>query len=203
MLEAPLAGEISMSDTALAAEAAEDTGFTSLFVTAQDGLRLHVRRYGQARPRAACRSSACPASPATARTSMSLATALTGTTRRSRGWCVAIDFARPRALRLRSATRRTIRFRSSSPTCSPSSPRSRSGAAIFLGTSRGGILAMLLGAARPARDRRRHPQRYRAGDRAQGADAASRAMSARCRRRAASPKAPRSCAGSATRSSPR
>ena len=35
-----------MSDTALAAEAAEDTGFTSLFVTAQDGLRLHARRYG-------------------------------------------------------------------------------------------------------------------------------------------------------------
>ena len=33
-----------MSDTALTADPAEQTGFESLFVTAQDGLRLHVRR---------------------------------------------------------------------------------------------------------------------------------------------------------------
>src|SRR5437763_14882506 len=37
-----------MSDAALATAQAEpeETGFENIFVTAQDGLRLHVRRYG-------------------------------------------------------------------------------------------------------------------------------------------------------------
>ena len=42
-----------MADAALAPapDPAEETGFESLFVTAQDGLRLHVRRYGTAAAR--------------------------------------------------------------------------------------------------------------------------------------------------------
>ena len=42
-----------MADAALAhaPDPAEESGFDSLFVTAQDGLRLHVRRYGSAAAR--------------------------------------------------------------------------------------------------------------------------------------------------------
>jgi len=135
-----------MSDTALAADTAEQTGFESLFVTAQDGLRLHVRRYG---------------TPAARRLPI---VCLPGLTRNAPDFhelalAFGRDAAEPRLVF-------TIDSRGRGRSGHDPDPGNYSfpveladvlavftaldiGRAIVLGTSRGGILAMLLGAARP------------------------------------------------------
>ena len=135
-----------MSDTALAEKAAEDTGFTSLFVTAQDGLRLHVRRYGQG----AARRLPIVCLPGLTRNGADFHELAVSLTR---------DSAEPRLVV-------TINSRGRGRSDHDPNPENYSfpveladvlavltaldiGRAIFLGTSRGGILAMLLGAARP------------------------------------------------------
>ena len=138
-----------MSDTALAAAPpeAENEGFESLFVTAQDGLRLHVRRYGTQAPRRLA------------------IVCLPGLTRNgadfhelARAFATGASEAR-QVITLDSRGRGRSDF--------DRNPQNYSfpveladllavltaleiGPAIFLGTSRGGILAMLLSAARPA-----------------------------------------------------
>src|ERR1043165_6775725 len=123
----------------------DETGFVSLFVTAPDGLRLHVRRYGE-------RGRGLPivCLPGLTRNGADfheLATALTR------------DAAQPRLVI-------TIDSRGRGRSDYDPAPENYSfaveladiiavitaleiGPAIFLGTSRGGILVMLLGAARP------------------------------------------------------
>jgi len=135
-----------MSDTALADEAAEDTGFTSLFVTAPDGLRLHVRRYGEG----AARRLPIVCLPGLTRNGSDFHELAVSLTR---------DSAEPRLVV-------TIDSRGRGRSDHDRNPENYSfpveladvlavvtaldiGRAIFLGTSRGGILAMLLGAARP------------------------------------------------------
>jgi pimeloyl-ACP methyl ester carboxylesterase len=125
---------------------ADETGFASLFVSAPDGLRLHVRRYG-----ARGRGLPIVCLPGLTRNGADfheLATALTR------------DAAQPRLVI-------TIDSRGRGRSDYDPNPDNYSfpieladviaiisaleiGPAIFLGTSRGGILAMLLGAARPA-----------------------------------------------------
>jgi pimeloyl-ACP methyl ester carboxylesterase len=124
---------------------ADETGFVSLFVTAPDGLRLHIRRYGE-------RGRALPivCLPGLTRNGADfheLATALTR------------DAAQPRPVL-------TIDSRGRGRSDYDPNPENYSfpveladviavltaleiGPAIFLGTSRGGILVMLLAAARP------------------------------------------------------
>lgn len=135
-----------MSDAAVA-EATEQTGFASLFVTAQDGLRLHVRRYG---------------APAARRLPIVCLPGLTrnGSDFHELGLALGRDAAEPRLVF-------TIDSRGRGRSGYDANPDNYSfpveladilaalaaldiGRAIFLGTSRGGILAMLLGAARPA-----------------------------------------------------
>jgi pimeloyl-ACP methyl ester carboxylesterase len=135
-----------MADAALLNEPdADETGFVSRFVTAQDGLRLHVRMYG-----ARGRGLPIVCLPGLTRNGADfheLATALTR------------DAAQPRLVI-------TIDSRGRGRSDDDSNPENYSfpveladviavitaleiGPAIFLGTSRGGILVMLLGAARP------------------------------------------------------
>ena len=135
-----------MSDTALADDTAEQTGFESLFVTAQDGLRLHVRRYG---------------TPAARRLPIVCLPGLTrnGADFHELGLAFGRDAAEPRLVF-------TVDSRGRGRSGHDPDPGNYSfpveladvlavltaldiGRAIVLGTSRGGILAMLLGAARP------------------------------------------------------
>jgi pimeloyl-ACP methyl ester carboxylesterase len=134
-----------MSDTALATEA-EDTGFESLFASAQDGLRLHVRRYG---------------TPAARRLPLVCLPGLTrnGSDFHELGVALGSEADEARLVF-------TIDSRGRGRSDHDANPENYSfaveladilavltaldiGRAIFLGTSRGGILAMLLGAARP------------------------------------------------------
>jgi pimeloyl-ACP methyl ester carboxylesterase len=136
-----------MADTAVAnLERADDTGFDSCFVTASDGLRLHVRRYG---------------APAERRLPI---VCLPGLTRNGADFhevasALAHDASQPRLVI-------TIDSRGRGRSDYDRNPDNYSfpvelndvlavlsaleiSPAIFLGTSRGGILAMLLGGARP------------------------------------------------------
>jgi pimeloyl-ACP methyl ester carboxylesterase len=136
-----------MADTAVAdRERADDTGFDSCFVTAPDGLRLHVRRYGQ---------------PAERRLPI---VCLPGLTRNGADFhevalALAHDASQPRLVI-------TIDSRGRGRSDYDADPDNYAfpveladvltvlaaleiSPAIFLGTSRGGILAMLLGSARP------------------------------------------------------
>lgn len=137
-----------MSDAAVAASsgAAENTGFESLFVTAQDGLKLHVRRYGSTAPRRL--PIVC----------------LAGLTRSGADFhelaCAFSTHAEPRLV-IAIDTRGRGRSDFDPNPANYSFPMELNdvlsvltaleiGPAVFLGTSRGGLLTMLLGAARPA-----------------------------------------------------
>ena len=123
----------------------DETGFVSLFVTAPDGLRLHVRRYG-----ARGRGLPIVCLPGLTRNGSDFHELATLLTR---------DAAQPRLVF-------TIDSRGRGSSDYDPDPENYSfpveladvlavmtaleiGPAIFLGTSRGGILTMLLGAARP------------------------------------------------------
>ncbi len=132
-----------MSDAALA-DTADQAGFDSLFITAQDGLRLHVRRYG---------TSAARRLPVLC---------LPGLTRNGADFhelALALGATEPRLVF-------TIDSRGRGRSDHDPNPDNYSfaveladvlavlaaleiGRAVVLGTSRGGILAMLLGAQRP------------------------------------------------------
>src|SRR5947209_7438250 len=124
----------------------DETGFASLFVTAPDGLRLHVRRYGER-----ARGLPIVCLPGLTRNGTDFHELATSLTR---------DATQPRLVF-------TIDSRGRGRSDYDPKPENYSfpveladvlavitaleiGPAIFLGTSRGGILAMLLGAARPA-----------------------------------------------------
>ncbi|HMK78681.1 MAG TPA: alpha/beta hydrolase [Xanthobacteraceae bacterium] len=137
-----------MSDAALATGTdACENGFESLFVSAPDGLRLHLRRYGAPAPRrlpivclpgltrngADFHEVGCAFGTAAAEPRLVVAVDARGRGRsdfdpRPENYALAVELGD--LLAVLSAL--------------------EIGPAVFLGTSRGGVLAMLLGAARPA-----------------------------------------------------
>jgi pimeloyl-ACP methyl ester carboxylesterase len=124
---------------------ADETGFASLFVTAPDGLRLHVRRYGE-------RGRALPivCLPGLTRNGVDfheLATALTRDATQPR-LVIAID-SRGRGRSDYDANPENYSFPVELADVIAVITALEIGPSIFLGTSRGGILTMLLGAARP------------------------------------------------------
>ena len=135
-----------MADAILTELDADETVFTSRFVTAPDGLRLHVRRYG----RRGGRELPIVCLPGLTRNGSDFHEIATALTR---------DATKPRLVI-------TIDSRGRGGSDFDRNPDNYSfpveladvlavitaleiGPAIFLGTSRGGILTMLLGAARP------------------------------------------------------
>lgn len=124
---------------------ADEAGFVSLFVTAPDGLRLHVRRYGE-------RGRALPiiCLPGLTRNGADfheLATALTRGAAQPR-LVITID-SRGRGRSDHDPNPDNYSFAVELADVIAAITALEIGPAIFLGTSRGGILAMLLGAARP------------------------------------------------------
>jgi pimeloyl-ACP methyl ester carboxylesterase len=123
-----------------------DTGFVSRFVTAPDGLRLHVRRYGE-------RGRGLPivCLPGLTRNGADfheLATTLTADAAQPR-LVIAIDSrGRGRSDHDRNPENYSLPVELADVLAVITALEI--GPAIFLGTSRGGILTMLLGAARPA-----------------------------------------------------
>src|SRR3954447_5014816 len=123
----------------------DETDFVSLFVTAPDGLRLHVRRYGK-------RGRGLPVVclPGLTRNGVDfheLATALTRDTLQPR-LAITID-SRGRGQSDYDANPENYSFPVELADVIAVITALEIGLAIFLGTSRGGILTMLLGAARP------------------------------------------------------
>lgn len=124
----------------------DETGFASLFVTAPDGLRLHLRRYGE---RGRGLPIVClPGLTRNAADFHELATALARDAAQPR-LIIAID-SRGRGLSDYDANPENYSFPVELADVIAVLTALEIGAAIFLGTSRGGILTMLLGAARPA-----------------------------------------------------
>lgn len=123
------------------------SGATSLFVTAQDGLRLHVRAWGTRGGRAlpiVC----LPGLTRNGSDFEDLATALTGDAAQPR-WVVAID-SRGRGGSDHDPNPENYSFPVELADMLAVLSALEIGPAIFIGTSRGGILTMLLGSARPA-----------------------------------------------------
>jgi pimeloyl-ACP methyl ester carboxylesterase len=123
----------------------DETGFASLFVTASDGLRLHVRRYGE-------RGRGLPivCLPGLTRNGADfheLATALTRDSAQPR-LVFTVD-SRGRGLSDYDANPENYSFAIELADVLAVHTALEIGPAVFLGTSRGGILTMLLGAARP------------------------------------------------------
>src|SRR6185295_18156325 len=136
-----------MTDAVLVKEPdADETGFTSLFVSAPDGLRLHVRSYG-----ARGRGLPIVCLPGLTRNGADfheLASALTGDATQPR-LVIAID-SRGRGRSDFDRNPENYSFPVELADVLAVVTALEIGPAIFLGTSRDGILAMLLGAARPA-----------------------------------------------------
>jgi pimeloyl-ACP methyl ester carboxylesterase len=137
-----------MSDTPAAAPSGvEAAGFESVFVTAQDGLRLHVRRYGSPAPRRlpiVC----LPGLTRNGADFDELAHAFSADSAEPR-LVVAID-SRGRGRSDYDPTPSNYSFPVELADVLTVLTALEIGRAVFLGTSRGGILSMLLGAARPA-----------------------------------------------------
>jgi pimeloyl-ACP methyl ester carboxylesterase len=138
-----------MGDAALSGNAsnAADTGFTSLFVTAQDGLRLHVRAWGTRGGRGlpiVC----LPGLTRNGSDFQELGAALVNDAAQPR-WVVAID-SRGRGGSDYDPNPENYSFPVELADVLAVLSALEIGPAIFVGTSRGGILTMLLGAARPA-----------------------------------------------------
>ena len=126
---------------------AAHTGCTSLFVTAQDGLRLHVRCWGTHRGRGlpiVC----LPGLTRNGSDFQELGAALVNDAAQPR-WVVAID-SRGRGGSDYDPNPANYSFAIELADVLAVLSALEIGPAIFVGTSRGGILAMLLGAARPA-----------------------------------------------------
>src|SRR3954463_10640699 len=122
-----------------------EAGFESLFVNAPDGLRLHVRRYGE-------RGRGLPlvCLPGLTRHGVDFHELATDLTRDAaqRRLVITIDL-RGRGLSDYDANPENYSFPVELADVIAVITALEIGPAIFLGTSRGGILTMLLGAARP------------------------------------------------------
>jgi pimeloyl-ACP methyl ester carboxylesterase len=124
-----------------------EQGCTSLFVTAQDGLRLHVRAWGTHRGRGlpiVC----LPGLTRNGADFEELGAVLAGDAAQPR-WVLAID-SRGRGGSDYDPDAENYAFPVELADVLAVLSALEVGPAIFIGTSRGGILAMLLGAARPA-----------------------------------------------------
>ena len=138
-----------MADTALAIEigAADETGLKGHFVTAPDGLRLHVRIYGEANARRlpiVC----LPGLTRNGSDFHEIASALTADPAQSR-LIITID-SRGRGRSGYDPNPDNYSFPVELADVIAVITALEIGPAIFLGTSRGGILSMLLAAARPS-----------------------------------------------------
>jgi pimeloyl-ACP methyl ester carboxylesterase len=131
----------------MTASGADGNGFSSLFVTASDGLRLHVRNYG---PRLApglpviC----LPGLARSAADFHDLALALAADSAAPRR-VFALDY-RGRGLSDYDRNPRNYNLATELADLQAVLTALDVGRAVFVGTSRGGILTMMLGSARPA-----------------------------------------------------
>ena len=143
----------------------------SHYVTAPDGLRLHVREYGS-RLFDALPAVCLPGLSRTQADFLELANALAADGRTPRR-VLAVDY-RGRGRSDYDANHQNYSLAVELGDLDAVLTALAVGPSIFIGTSRGGLLTMLAAAALPGPHRRRHPQRYRSGPRAQGADADQR-----------------------------
>jgi len=135
-----------MADAQIADISADETGFTGSYVTAQDGLRLYLREYGSHNERAL--TLVClPGLSRNGADFHEIATALATDARAPRR-VITID---PRGRGRSDYDRDPANYSFSVELADVLAVLSAReiGRAIVLGTSRGGVLAMLLGAARP------------------------------------------------------
>jgi pimeloyl-ACP methyl ester carboxylesterase len=136
-----------MGDAAILDNADTGQGVTSLFVTAQDGLRLHVRAWG-ARGGHGLPVVCLPGLTRNGSDFQELATALANDAAQPRR-VVAID-SRGRGGSGYDPDPENYSFAVELADVLAVLSALEIGPAIFIGTSRGGFLAMLLGSARPA-----------------------------------------------------
>lgn len=135
-----------MADALNLEHPAGETGFTGSFVTAQDGLRLFVREYGTRGER----SLPVVCLPGLSRNGSDfheIATALANDARQPRQVVTIDPRGRGRSDYDRNAENYSFPVELADVLAVLTAREI--GRAIFLGTSRGGVLAMLLGAARP------------------------------------------------------